>query len=232
MWIKENSNKKEMMVSNYRCRRCVCCLLCVIWCVLLFAGCGVPDRALVLTGEVPVNRDEANRENAVDNAIEGSDSLQADNRAERLAAGQAVAEPTIFVHVCGAVQCPGVVEIPDGSRVRDALEAAGGLLEEAATDYVNLAAKLEDAQQLYFPTKEEAEHLWQEDVAAAKGLVNINTASMEQLCTLPGIGEARAADIIAFREQNGAFQSKEAIMRVPGIKQNAYDKLAAYITVD
>lgn len=67
--------------------------------------------------------------------------------------------------------------------------------------------------------------------ATAEGLVNINTASAEELCALPGIGASRAADIVRYREQNGAFQTKEDIMKVSGIKQNAYDKLCDKITV-
>ena len=78
---------------------------------------------------------------------------------------------------------------------------------------------------------EEAETLEAEVKATAEGLVNINTASAEELCALPGIGASRAADIVRYREQNGAFQTKEDIMKVSGIKQNAYDKLCDKITV-
>ena len=88
-----------------------------------------------------------------------------------------------------------------------------------------------NGQELYFPTLEEAENLEAEVKAAAEGLVNINIASAEELCTLPGIGASRAADIVRYREKNGAFQTKEDIMKVSGIKQNAYDKLCDKITV-
>ena len=97
--------------------------------------------------------------------------------------------------------------------------------------YVNLAETVTDGQKLYFPTLEEAETLEAEVKATAEGLVNINTASAEELCALPGIGASRAADIVRYREQNGAFQTKEDIMKVSGIKQNAYDKLCDKITV-
>ena len=155
----------------------------------------------------------------------------------------AKAEPQmIYVYVCGAVRDPGVVEVPEGSRAEEALRLVGGMTAEADPFYVNLAETVTDGQKLYFPTLEEAETLEAEvkaeaeeleaaGKAAEEGLVNINTASAEELCTLPGIGASRAADIVRYREQNGAFQTKEDIMKVSGIKQNAYDKLCDKITV-
>ena len=138
---------------------------------------------------------------------------------------------TVYVYVCGAVRDPGVVEVPEGSRAEEALRLAGGMTEEADPFYVNLAETVTDGQKLYFPTAEEAEDMEAAVKAVEEGLVNINTASAEELCTLPGIGASRAADIVRYREKNGAFQTKEDIMKVSGIKQNAYDKLCDKITV-
>lgn len=205
-------------------KRCVCCL---VWCMLVFMGCSVPDKALVLTSD-----DFDNNREMLEEEVTVTDVTAKGSEGNAQEAGQMAEVQMICVHVCGAVQCSGVVEVPLGSRVADALTAAGGLTEDAAEDYVNLAAKLEDAQQLYFPTREEAERLLQKELAETSSMVNINTANKEQLCTLPGIGAARATDIIAYREQHGGFQSKEDIMQVTGIKQNAYEKLQAYITVD
>lgn len=149
--------------------------------------------------------------------------------------------PMIRVYVCGAVVCPGVVEIPQGSRIEEALSAAGGFLPEAFTEAVNLADWVVDGQMLYFPTEEEGE-AWK-PVQGIPGsqdghaqveqgkLVDINTASEALLCTLPGIGEAKAADIIAYRETHGSFASCEDIMKVPGIKTNIYEKICDKITV-
>lgn len=214
-------------VGTYKNKMCAdryfCALLfgVVFSCIFLLTGCGVPDKALVLS-----------ESDAADNVA--SDSLDED----RDMMEETDAEPTenadeqkIFVYVCGAVVNPGVVELPPDSRALDALEAVGGLLENAQPDYVNLADRLEDAQKLYFPTREEAEVLIQEEAAVTGGLVNINTAGIEQLCTLSGIGEARAEEIIAYREKQGAFQTEEDIMNVPGIKQGAYEKLKDQITV-
>lgn len=137
----------------------------------------------------------------------------------------------IQVYVCGAVMCPGVVTIPEGSRVEVALNAAGGFSEEADESSVNLADWVADGQMLYFPTEEEAEQSLAEEETREKGLVNINTADVKQLCTLPGIGESRAADIIAFREENGDFASCEEIMQVTGIKESIYEKMRDKIVV-
>lgn len=144
--------------------------------------------------------------------------------------------PMIRVYVCGAVVCPGVVDIPQGSRIEDALRAAGGFLPDALAEAVNLADWAVDGQMLYFPTEEEAVS-WtpaQNDQSGRNEqgkLVNINTAGAALLCTLPGIGEAKAADIIAYREAHGSFASCEDIMKVPGIKTNIYEKICDKITV-
>ncbi|MBE5884612.1 MAG: hypothetical protein E7291_09440 [Lachnospiraceae bacterium] len=208
--------KVNKVTADARKRKaCGAVLMGTLLCAMLLAGCGVQDEALVLTLE----RDEQA------DALEAEKALQSDLVEE-------VSEQKIFVHVCGAVKRPGVVELPPESRASDALEAAGGLLAEAQPDYVNLAARLEDAQQLYFPTREEAKLLREEQEEVAEDLVNINTAGIEQLCTLPGIGEARAADIVAYREARGAFPNKEAIMEVSGIKQSVYEKLCDRISVN
>lgn len=135
----------------------------------------------------------------------------------------------IRVYVCGAVECPGVVEIPAHSRIEDALLAAGGFAADAAREAVNLADWVSDGEMLYFPTAEEAAA--ERETVSDGGLVNINTAEKALLCTLPGIGEARAADIVAYREKHGSFQSCEDIMKVTGIKTSVYEKICDKITV-
>ncbi len=137
----------------------------------------------------------------------------------------------ICVYVCGAVEAPGVVFLPEGSRAADALEAAGGFAGDAAEEAVNLAARVSDGEKLYFPTCGEAVTQWEQEEAGTSGLVNINTADIAQLCTLPGIGESRAADIIAYRESHGDFAACEDIMQVTGIKESVYSKISGKITV-
>ena len=142
-----------------------------------------------------------------------------------------VQEVRILVHVCGAVVNPGVVALPQGSRATDALLAAGGFAEDASRDYVNLAGYVSDGEKLYFPTSEEVSSGVQVLTEADDGLVNINTADVSVLCTLPGIGEARARDIIAYREAHGDFESCEDIMKVSGIKTSVYNKFSDQIKV-
>lgn len=162
--------------------------------------------------------------------------LIGETRPEAVCATEQLAEePTpepateIFVYVCGAVKEPGVVRLAEDSRAADALAVAGGFREDAAQDAVNLAARLTDGEKLYFPTLEEATA--QASEKTSTGLVNINTADKEALCSLPGIGEAKAEDILRYREEYGSFGSCEDIMLVPGIKTSVYNKIKEKITV-
>lgn len=152
----------------------------------------------------------------------------------------------IYVHVCGMVQEPGVYGIPEGSRVYEAVEAAGGTLEEGAADFLNLAQEAEDGMKIEVPDKAQAAQ-WKEagisfggsasgktvpgGSAAEMTKVNLNRASREELMTLKGIGESRAEDIIRYREEFGGFRTIEDIMNVPGIKEGAFDRLRDQITV-
>lgn len=200
-------------------------LLCVI-----LTGCSGTDKALDLELGEPVEHVGATS----DSGASYVDAPEATEVAGRELSGvqESGEEPSLlYVYVCGAVQAPGVVVLPEGSRCNDALEAAGGLREDAAGEAVNLAKLVSDGEQIYFPTAEEARELAEAEQAAEAGLVNINTAGVELLCTLPGIGEAKAKAIVAYREQNGSFRLAEDIMQVPGIKESAYSRMKALITV-
>ena len=164
--------------------------------------------------------------------VEGLELMDA---ADAEGAGGQVAS-TIAVHVSGAVAAPGVYELEEGARVADAVELAGGFLEGAAENALNLARVLNDGEQVVVPTAEE--HAAQQSAAEASGgaagvggKVNINTASVEQLDTLPGVGESTAQKIIADREANGPFSSPEDLKRVSGIGDKKYAELADLITV-
>ncbi|MDY4069442.1 MAG: helix-hairpin-helix domain-containing protein, partial [Lachnospiraceae bacterium] len=196
--------------------------------------------------------------------------------------GNAQQSATCFVHIYGAVVNPGVYELQEGSRIYQAVSAAGGFSEEACRDYVNQARQVSDGMKIWIPTEKEAAKLLTlsgdgkggtdglggssagtvnvsgpygdsagiETVdaqtantdsvgagadpgagTAGSGLVNINTATVEQLCTLNGIGESRAKTIIAYREAHGNFTKKEDIMKVTGIKESSYAKIKDQITV-
>lgn len=135
-----------------------------------------------------------------------------------------VAEPPpadeIVVHVAGAVRRPGLVELPPGSRVADAVAAAGGLTEDAVDTAVNLAAPLTDGSQVVVPSVTDpvpAE-------STGDGLVHVNVASAQDLERLPGVGPVLAERIVAFRDSNGPFGTVEDLLDVPGIGEA---KLAA-----
>ena len=163
---------------------------------------------------------------------------------------------TLVVHICGAVSAPGVYELPAGSRIIDAVEAGGGFLPEADEACCNLAEEIVDGCQIYIMTKMESCADGQTEKKAGiqtspdsdmqttdrnvrsnsapaleNGLVNLNTADIAALTTLPGIGESRAKAIISYREQHGAFAQIEDIMKISGIKQAAFSKIKDKITV-
>ncbi|MCL4078982.1 ComEA family DNA-binding protein [Coriobacteriia bacterium Es71-Z0120] len=138
----------------------------------------------------------------------------------------------VVVHVVGAVRRPGVYTLPPGSRVGDAVEAAGGVLGNAATDAVNLARILNDGEQVRIPTRDEASSTAgaPSTVAGAPQKVNINSASATELDALPGIGPATAQKIVDDRTKNGPFSAPEDLMRVPGIGPKKFDALKDLIT--
>lgn len=154
---------------------------------------------------------------------------------------EAQTEGMIYVQVCGAVNQPGVVTLPAGSRVFEAILLAGGLTQEAAENSVNQAQVLADGQQIMVWTREEmqekeiipgeVEIAGTDSEDAQEKKVNLNTATAQELMTLSGIGEAKAADILAYREQNGGFQSIEDIMKIRGIKEAIFERIKDQITV-
>lgn len=198
----------------------------------IFMGCERKEEK----GELlePVSFSEAEEENKEQPSVfytaENEDLT--DNRAE--VSGE---KEMYVVHVCGAVQDPGVYALEEGSRIYQAVDAAGGFTEDAGTDYLNQADRICDGMKIYVPHLEELQDTaWQEIAGVAAengeaGLININTANEELLCTLSGVGSSRAKSIIAYREQHGAFQKIEDIMNVEGIKEGLFQKIRDNITV-
>lgn len=139
----------------------------------------------------------------------------------------------IAVYVCGAVVNPGVYYLPADAIKQDALCAAGGLQDGASECYVNLAEKLSEGERIYFPFEDELEADYSfVAVDADDGKININTASKEELMTLPGIGESKADSVIEYRETSGGFTDIEEIMNIPGIKEGIYNNIKDYIVVN
>ena len=137
---------------------------------------------------------------------------------------------TIRVHVCGEVNTPGVVELAAGSCAADAVEAAGGFTERAAPDGLNLARALSDGEQVRVPDAEEAASAAESEAVRESGRIDINSATREQLMSLPGIGEVRAEAIIAYRTEHGPFSEISELMNVSGIGESILKQIEDRIT--
>ena len=154
----------------------------------------------------------------------------------------------VFVHVAGAVNRPGVVELTGNKRVFEAIDLAGGLREDAAVSYINLARMVEDGERVYVPNLEEIAqlndgrldiHLLLEKVASGEnnssiessGKVNINRAGLDELMTLSGIGPSKARSIMDYREQHGGFNAIEELMNVSGIGTSTFEKIKEFVTL-
>lgn len=140
----------------------------------------------------------------------------------------------ITIHITGEVNNPGIVILDEGARIVDALEAAGGETQNADINKLNLAYVLDDGEKLYIPSKNEEE---KEYIIRGNGnqtetaKVNINTAQIEELSTLPGIGEATANKIIEYRKENGKFEKIEDIKNVPGIGDSKFQNIKEMLKV-
>lgn len=160
--------------------------------------------------------------------------------------GQAIELPPLptasplVVHISGAVTNAGVYALPGGSRLEDAIRAAGGLSADADTQQMNLAARIADGEKITIPSisptsapgapapETRSQSL---PLNGAPARVNLNTATLEELDALPGIGETKAAQIIAYREENGPFASIEDIQNVPGIGPKIFETIQDLISI-
>ena len=210
--------------------------------------------SLFSAGGVTVSRaDSGSEARGIDGAGDGGGSSSSPSGGGARDAGGAQA---LVVHVDGAVARPGVAEVGGSSpRLRDAIEAAGGLVEGADTGSLNLAEKVSDGQKVHVPTVEEAQAAAAAPASgasgagggqgagaavgsgsgggpsSASGLVNINSATASELQTLSGVGESTANAIVRDREQNGPFSSVDDLMRVSGIGEKKLAKIRGSICV-
>ena len=186
---------------------------------------------IILTGcsfSVPVREEES---------IDSTAVIKAEREEENT---EQINETEIYVHVCGSVKKPGVYRLHSGARTQEAVDAAGGFSEKANQTAWNLAEVLQDGMQIYIPSKDEAKEALKEEQSSGKvssasqreDTVNINTASKEELVALPGIGESRAAAIIACREEKGSFTSIEEVKNVAGIGDGIFNRIKDLITVN
>ena len=192
-----------------------------------FAGCGSKDAEENGVEEIVLADDDAAEEEAgQDEASENNGEEQTDTAAQ-----------TVFVYVCGAVESRSARLLRADARVFEAISSAGGITEEAAPDAVNQARVIVDGEQIYVPTVEEAasQTAGVGETTGTKGTenvkVNINTAGKEELMTLTGIGEAKADDILKYREEHGSFGSIEELMQISGIKEGVFNKIKDDITI-
>ena len=182
----------------------------LLFLLLLLAGCSLSPGG----SEIEQAVEESDAEDAVISSNNNSDE-----------------EDLIWVHVCGQVNAPGVYSFPAGSRVFDAVEAAGGFTDQADRDSVNLAMTLVDEGKIYIASKEERNEQSGSAQSESDGKVNLNTATLEELMTLPGIGEKRAESILKLREEKGGFQKVEDLLEAEGIKDGIFQQIKDYIKV-
>lgn len=145
-------------------------------------------------------------------------------------------EEIIIVYVCGEVKKEGIVKLPSGSRVYEAIEMAGGMTENADASWLNQAEVLSDGAKIDVPDKEETKTMIPESSPGIReesggSLVNLNQADKETLMTLPGIGESKAESILEYRKEHGKFGSIEEIKEIPGIKDGVFQKIKDKITI-
>ena len=154
-------------------------------------------------------------------------------------------EEIVIVHITGSVKNPGIVKLKEGSRIEDAIEAAGGLTENADISNVNLAYVLDDGTKIKIPnlddedigdedvvSKDSGEGIIQEDEKTTNtNIVNINKATENELSTLPGIGNSLATRIVEYRKQNGNFKTIEDIKNVSGIGESKFANIKDFISI-
>lgn len=186
----------------------------------LLCGCGARNNVYLEKNAVETG------ELCVTEALSATETEEPDGAKE---------EKTCLVYVCGAVVSPGVYELDDGSRIYEAVELAGGFMEDAAEDVLNLAESVTDGQMIRIPTEEEQEAAGRQGAeadSAADGKLDLNRADVAALMELPGIGQSKAEAIVGYREEHGSFSQAEDLMKVEGIKEGVFDKIKDRIKVD
>ena len=208
---------------------------------LVAAALAAIVTALVLRGIVLWVREDDNAPIQV--VLPTPDSSDASAVTQADGPANAGPEKDLRVYVSGAVRNPGVYRLRPENRLSDAVSAAGGATDEANLDAVNLARRVKDEEQYHIPRVGETppsgttlfEELNQQtgplNDASCEGLMDLNVASVAQLETLPGIGTARANDIVVYRETNGAFASVEEVTEVSGVGPITLEKIRDLVTV-
>lgn len=181
------------------------------------------------------NSAEVEEENSLDDLLAAQMEVATEEEVERVESKSS--EPELFmVDVKGEVHVPGVYELPADGRVKDAIAMAEGLTDEANELAINFAQKVEDQMVIYVPHEDDDSGLPENTTTGAgevsgATVININTASEQELMTLSGIGQAKAQQIIQYREENGLFDTPEDLMNVSGIGEKSFETLKDSIKV-
>ena len=209
-------------------------VLCFSCFCLLAAACGERENVYFQT-ETSVAGTQQNED------VAATEIMAENNADDTQTAGS---DKKRFVYICGAVNVPGVYEVEQNARLYEVVEAAGGLREDAAEESVNQARQIEDGEMIRILTQEEAAQAGDEEAGEgaendvkeetandSDGRIDLNLATVAELMTLPGIGQAKADSIVRYREKNGAFSSIEEIKQVEGIKEGVYNRIKDNIKV-
>lgn len=217
------------MFSNHCIKKGVFLYLFLILTVVILTACGSSQNEILLK-QVEQTTDNS-LDDQVTTVVQQKESEKTD-------------EVLLYVYVCGAVKHPDVYALVDGSRVNDAVKKAGGFLKTADRNGINLAERVMDGQQIYIP--KEGESLKNDEVGLNHGTqqsdvikqdgqggdkVDLNTATKEQLMTLPGIGASKAGAILTYREEHGRFQTIEELKEIRGIKDGVFQNIKDLIIV-
>ena len=197
---------------------------------------------IISIGYYVYSKDEKYEELEIDENIQISNENNNTNiNNEQLENQEEENKETIVVHVSGAVNKEGIVELEENSRIADAIEKSGGLKDDANMNEVNLAYKLEDGMKIYIPSNKDQEVQERSNISSvvesnvtnkkANSKVNINTAPQEELDSLPGIGPSTALKIINYRKEHGKFSKIEELKNVSGIGDSKFNQLKDLITV-
>ncbi|MDD7266875.1 MAG: helix-hairpin-helix domain-containing protein [Lachnospiraceae bacterium] len=204
--------------------------------LLMLSAMGLLLLSSCRRSSVSISESTGSAEVSAAGAVPGTDESEAADQRQKTAA---VKTELWYVQISGAVVKPGVYEMAPDSRIFQLIEAAGGLTETAAVEQINQALRLQDGQHIHVPTiGETAKQTADGDNAAAtdgavttSGRVNINRAGTEELCTLPGIGLSKAADIISYRTKLGGFTDPAQLMEIAGIKERLFEKIKDHIVI-
>ncbi len=245
--IKKRNSKKRFVKRTVQMfqksfRRFLCkihvVMICGILLMPILTGCG-RDVSVLKSGTM---EDSSKTEDAKYNDTENQDTRdeQGGKEVSVPEENNTDIENLIYVDVGGAVKNPGVYALREGSRVFEVIAQAGGFTKDAYVKAINQAQILEDGEQIYVYTMQEAEELFCQEGTAKEsfgtandsdGKVNLNLADKGALMTLTGIGETRAEAILQYRSEHGKFRNIEELMQVDGIKEKTYEKIKDCITV-